>query len=220
MKTLITLLLIAMGTFMSSAQEIDKMALRMAVERQLAVYPQSTLQDVYKAFYQEHLGPEHMIADTAAVRSYLYYELSTMGDERGNLYYEPIGLDGDYVRVYLKAVKDGLITAGELLQAFIDSAAARQEPGVEWTCMWDAVVQAVDEVKPGLGSAAEREALREASVKKQAVHHSSAYNDAYHPHYRIVHHTIFEMLLKPTIDMFQRSVRVRLKLKSMPRIPE
>ena len=215
-----TILIMVTGIFMSSAQEIDKGALRMAIERQLASYPESTLQDIYKAFYQEHFGPEHMIDDTAAVRQYLDYELSTMGDECGGFYYEAIGARGDYVRVSLKCVKHGLISADELLQAFLDSAAARQVPAVEWSCMWDAVVQAVDEVKPGLGSAAEREALREASIKKQAVHHSKAYNEAYHPHYRIVHHTIFEMLLKPTIDMFQRSVRVRLELKSMPRIPE
>lgn len=200
MRYLSFLLLTLMSIVMLQAQEIDKGALRMAVERQLASYPESTLQDVYKAFYQEHFGPEHMISDTAAVRQYLDYELSTMGDECGGFYYEAIGARGDYVRVSLKCVKHGLISADELLQAFLESAAARQEPAVEWSCMWDAIVAVVDEVKPGLGSASEREMLREASVKKQAVHHSKAYNEAYHPHYRIVHHTIFEMLLKPSID--------------------
>ena len=65
MKTAITILIMTFGFFVSSAQEIDKMQLRQAIEHQLAVYPQSTLQDVYKAFYQEHFGPEHMITDTA-----------------------------------------------------------------------------------------------------------------------------------------------------------
>ena len=69
-----------MGIFMSGAQDIDEMAFRMAIERQLAVYPESTLQDVYKAFYQEHFGPEHMITDTAAVRNYLDYELAHCDD--------------------------------------------------------------------------------------------------------------------------------------------
>lgn len=90
MKTAITILIMTFGFFVSSAQEIDKMQLRHAIEHQLAVYPQSTLQDVYKAFYQEHFGPEHMITDTAAVRKYLDHELTVMGDERGGLYYEPI----------------------------------------------------------------------------------------------------------------------------------
>ncbi len=163
------------GFFVSSAQEIDKMQLRHAIEHQLAVYPQSTLQDVYKAFYQEHF------------------------DERGALYYEPIGLEGNYVRVYLKAVKDNLITAQELLQAFLDSAAARQEPAVEWAAKWNTIVEVIDAIKPGFGDS-ERDLLHKASLENQAVHHSRAYNAAYHPHYRIIHRNIFELLLKPMID--------------------
>ncbi len=187
------------GFFVSSAQEIDKMQLRHAIEHQLAVYPQSTLQDVYKAFYQEHFGPEHMITDTAAVRKYLDHELTVMGDERGGLYYEPIGLEGNYVRVYLKAVKDNLITAQELLQAFLDSAAARQEPAVEWDAKWNTIIEVIDAIKPGFGDS-ERDLLHKASLENQAVHHSRAYNAAYHPHYRIIHRNIFELLLKPMID--------------------
>ena len=187
------------GFFVSSAQEIDKMQLRHAIEHQLAVYPQSTLQDVYKAFYQEHFGPEHMITDTAAVRKYLDHELTVMGDERGALYYEPIGLEGNYVRVYLKAVKDNLITAQELMQAFLDSAAARQELAVEWAAKWNTIVEVIDAIKPGFGDS-ERDLLHKASLENQAVHHSRAYNAAYHPHYRIIHRNIFELLLKPMID--------------------
>ena len=199
MKTAITILIMTFGFFVSSAQEIDKMQLRQAIEHQLAVYPQSTLQDVYKAFYQEHFGPEHMITDTAAVRKYLDHELTVMGDERGGLYYEPIGLEGNYVRVYLKAVKDNLITAQELLQAFLDSAAARQEPAVEWDAKWNTIIEVIDAIKPGFGDS-ERDLLHKASLENQAVHHSRAYNAAYHPHYRIIHRNIFELLLKPMID--------------------
>ena len=199
MKTAITILIMTFGFFVSSAQEIDKMQLRHAIEHQLAVYPQSTLQDVYKAFYQEHFGPEHMITDTAAVRKYLDHELTVMGDERGGLYYEPIGLEGNYVRVYLKAVKDNLITAQELLQAFLDSAAARQEPAVEWDAKWNTIIEVIDAIKPGFGDS-ERDLLHKASLENQAVHHSRAYNAAYHPHYRIIYRYIFELLLKPMID--------------------
>lgn len=199
MKRIITILIMAMSLSMLSAQEINKLALRMAVERQLSDYSKSTLQDVYKAFYQEHFGPEHMISDTAAVRNYLNHELSTMGDERGGLYYEPIGLNGDYVRVYLKAIKDGLITADELLRAFLDSAAARQEPAMEWSTKWGIIIEVLDEIKPEFGSS-ERELLLKASKENQAVHHSKVYNEAYHPHYRIVDCHIFELLLKPLID--------------------
>lgn len=199
MKRIIAVLIVMTAIFMANSQEIDRGALRMAIERQLANYPQSTLQDVYKAFYQENFGPEHMISDTAAVRNYLNYELSHCDDQVGHLYYEPIGLDGSYVRVYLSAVTAGLITADELLQAFLDSAAARQEPAIEWSSMWDAIVAVIDEIKPGFG-ADERQVLQQASRENKAVHHSTNYNAAYHPHYRIVERHIFELLLKPSID--------------------
>lgn len=198
MKKIITLLVIAMGAFVLNAQEIDKVELRMAIEKQLEVYPESALQDIYKAFYQEHFGPEHMISDIERVGSYLLSELSMMGEDRSRVYFESIGIAGNYVRVYLDAVTDGLITANQMLQAFVESANAGNKPATCWADKWEAIVEVVDEIKPGFG-ADERELLRQASLNDQAVHHSRAYNAAYHPHYRIVEHQIFEKVLKPLI---------------------
>lgn len=181
-----------------SAQELDRPVLRQAVENQLATYPASTLQDIYKAFYQEHFGPEHMITDTAAVRNYLNYELDHCDDQAINLYYEPIGISGDYVRVYLNAVKDGLITPEQLLWAFLDSAKPQQQPSLDWPTKWEEIVKVIDEIKPGFGQE-ERDLLRQASQQNQAVHHSPAYNNDYHPHYRIVNREIFEQQLKPAL---------------------
>ena len=182
------------------AQEIDKLAIKLAVAKQLNDYPESTLQDVYKAFYQEYFGPEHMITDTAAVANYLNQELEAMGTERSPLYYEPIGINGDYVRVHLTAVTDGKITASELLDTFINSASVSYAQRYDWETLWKAIVEVIDDVKPGFGTNAERKQLAKASHDSKAVHHSRAYNAAYHPHYRIVERSTFEMLLKPSID--------------------
>ena len=184
----------------AQAQDIDKMALRLSIEKQFSDYPESMLQDVYKAFYQDYFGPEHMITDTVAVANYLSQELETMGTHPMPLYYEPIGLNGDYVRVYLNAVADGKITADELLRAFIDSASVNDSRCYDWESLWKAIVDVLDDVKPGLGTSEEHEALLQASHENRAVHHSSVYRNAYHPHYRIVEHNIFEMLLKNEID--------------------
>ena len=112
----------------ASAQDIDKTVLKQAIEYQLAIYPESTLQDVYKAFYQEHFGPEHMISDIERVGSYLRSELSMMGEDHSRVYFESIGVEGNYVRVYLDAITDGLVTADQLLQAFVESANAGNKP--------------------------------------------------------------------------------------------
>lgn len=193
MKSFIAILIMATGVFMSSAQKIDMIGLRMAIEDQLATYPESTLQDVYKAFYQEHFGPEHMISDVERVGNYLKSELSMMGEDRSRVYFESIGVEGNYVRVYLDAITDGLITADQLLKAFVESANEHKKPAADWAIKWEAIVEIVDEIRPGFGKD-ERELLRQASLQNQAVHHSRAYNAAYHPHYRIVSRTIFKRL--------------------------
>ena len=191
MRKILILFFIAMAATASNAQEIDKMELKSAIQWQLDTYPESTLQDIYKAFYQEHFGPEHMISDIERVENYLKSELSMMGEDRSRVYFESIGVEGNYVRVYLDAITDGLITAHQLLLAFVESANAGNKPVTDWATEWEAIVEVVDEIKPGFG-ADERELLRQASLNDQAVHHSHAYNAAYHPHYRIVERNIFE----------------------------
>ena len=196
MKQISLLIIAIMASMVINAQDIDKSALRQAIERQLATYPKSQLQDIYKAFYQEHFGAEHMITDKEAARNYLDQELATMQDKRDGIYVEPIGMSGDYVRVYLIAVSHKILSSSQLLKAFIESAGDHKSPTISWTTKWQAIVEVVDEVSPGLGSDDERAMLLQASLNNQAVHHSQAYNAAYHPHYRIVTREIFEKMLK------------------------
>jgi hypothetical protein len=172
------------------------MAMRSAIERQMASYPQSTLQDIYKSFYQEHFGPGHMISDTASARRYLMSELSEMGKNKSP-YFEPTGSHGDYIRVYLSSVADSLITAEQLLDAFVKSANSRQEPSNNWLEKWEAIVNIIQTNELGIeGLETDLPLLTEAARNNQAVHHSRRYNEAYHPHYRIVERRIF-MLLFP-----------------------
>lgn len=180
-------------------QSIDTVAMRSAIERQLVTYPKSTLQDIYKSFYQEHFGPGHIISDTATARRYLMLELSEMG-KTASPYFEPTGSQGDYVRVYLSAIADSLITAEQLLDAFVRSANSRQEPAVSWMEKWETIISIIQANKIELeGFETDLPLLTEAARNNQAVHHSSRYNEAYHPHYRIVERGIFEIELKPSL---------------------
>ena len=180
-------------------QSIDTIAVRSAIERQLVTYPGSTLQDIYKSFYQEHFGPGHIISDTTSARRYLMKELSEMGETQSPSF-EPIGCQGDYVRVYLAAVSDSLITAEQLLDAFVRSANSWQEPAVSWMEKWEAIVSIIQANKMEVqGFETDLPLLTEAARNNQAVHHSRRYNDAYHPHYRIVERGIFERELYPAL---------------------
>ena len=198
MKKLLLILAIACS-FNLFGQTIDMVAVRSAIERQLATYPESTLQDIYKSFYQEHFGPGHIISDTASARCYLMRELSEMGKTQSP-YFEPTGSQGDYVRVYLSAVADSLITAEQLLDAFVRSANSWQEPTVSWLEKWEATVSIIQANKIELeGFETDLPMLTEVARNSQAVHHSRRYNEAYHPHYRIVERSIFERELKPSL---------------------
>ena len=186
-------------SFSIFGQSIDTVAVRSAIERQMATYPESTLQDIYKSFYQEHFGPGHIISDTASARRYLMRELSEMGKTQSP-YFDPTGSQGDYVRVYLSVVADSLITAEQLLDAFVRSANSRQEPTVGWMEKWEAIVSIIQANKIELeGFETDLPMLTEAARNNQAVHHSRRFNEAYHPHYRIVERGIFEIDLKPSL---------------------
>ena len=198
MKKLL-LILALVCSFSLFGQSIDTAAVRSAIERQMTNYPESTLQDIYKSFYQEHFGPGHIISDTASARRYLMSELSEMG-EISSPYFEPTGSQGDYVRVYLSAVADNRITAEQLLDAFVRSANSWQEPTINWLEQWEAIVSIIQVNKIELeGFETDLPLLTEAARNNQAVHHSRRYNEAYHPHYRIVERSIFESELKPTL---------------------
>jgi hypothetical protein len=187
-------------SFSLFGQSIDTTAMRSAIERQMATYPESTLQDIYKSFYQEHFGPGHIISDTASARRYLMRELSEMGKTQSP-YFEPTGSQGDYVRVYLSAVSDSLITAEQLLDAFVRSANLWQEPTVSWMEKWEAIFSIIQANKFELeGFETDLPLLTEAARNNQAVHHSHRYNETYHPHYRIVERSIYERELRQALE--------------------
>jgi hypothetical protein len=194
------LLILALAcSFSLFGQSIDTVAMRSAIERQMTTYPKSTLQDIYKSFYQEHFGPGHIISDTASARRYLIRELSEIGETQSP-YFEPTGSQGDYVRVYLSAIADSLITAEQLLDAFVRSANLWQEPDVSWMEKWETIISIIQANKIELeGFETDLPLLTEAARNNQAVHHSRRYNEAYHPHYRIVERSIFEIELKPSL---------------------
>ncbi len=192
-------------------QNIDTQSVRASIERQMKNYPKSTLQDIYKSFYQDHFGPGHMISDPGSAWDYLMDELGEM-TETSTVYYEPTRNEGRFVRVYLSAVTDSLITADQLLDAFVCSANMVKKPEMDWEAEWKAIVGVIK--KYGIrvnGFKTDAPLLNKASRNQQAVHHSQAYNDAYHPHYRIVERGVFEKELMPLITSGDFHKRYTLK---------
>lgn len=172
----------------------ERQAVQRAIERQLSHYPQSTMQDIYKSFYQDRFGAGHMISDTAAVREYMQYELRLAAVDDTVVWpplSEPVGAHGNYVRVYLTCVTDDMLTAEQLLGAFVRSAEPPKQPRQSWAEEWQHIARAAQEAGVTCSDEDSR-LLMQAAQDNRAVHHSKAYSKAYRPHYRIVRKDIFD----------------------------
>ena len=173
------------------------------VSRQLETYPQSRLLDIYKSCFQDYMGAEHLVSNRESVKAYLDQELLTTSvDEMLPRYYEPCGINGQYVRVSLRAVKENLIPEELLLDAFVRSANAEFRPTVgAWRYRWQKIQDEIDQMQLDLPHYQEDKAFIDSvlAAGKYAISHSPDYREAYHPHYRIVEKTIFERELKPLL---------------------
>lgn len=174
------------------------------VNRQMESYPQSRLLDIYKSCFQDYMGAEHLVSDKDRVKAYLDEELNTTTlDELMPWYYEPCGIDGNYVRVSIRAVKEGIITEELLLDAFIRSANNPRRPTIDaWRDRWHEIIGTIDEMHLNLPNYLEDKQFIDSvlSKDKYAISHSPEYREAYHPHYRIVERGIFEQEILPQLQ--------------------
>lgn len=112
-------------------------------------------------------------------------------------YAEPCGWRGNFVRINLKAVAEGKISAEALADAFMASAIEVTEADLEaWKCEWQNIERAVMTLYPTLeGLEEDSKAIAQLlSEGKYVMHHSCHYNAAYTPHYRIVSRKEYEKL--------------------------
>ena len=182
----------------SSALEIQGF-----VNQQLKTYPKSRLLDIYKSCFQDFMGAEHLVSDRQRVEAYLDEELQTTNlDDLMPWYYEPCGIDGQYIRVSIRAVKENKISKELLLDAFIRSANSDKKPSVEsLRDRWHMIIGTIDQMQLVLPHyQQDREYIdRILSVGKYAISHSPEYREAYRPHYRIVERGIFEREINPLL---------------------
>lgn len=189
-------------TTCGSGEARTEAAIRTAVERQLAVYPHSTLRDLYKNFFQDRFGPGHIVADTAAAGRYLRAELAE-ADSLTGAAYEPTGYEGRYLRVNLSVIRDGSVSYERYFDAFVRSVNQIEPPTAEaWRSEW----QQIDGVIRAMGldladEAEDRRLIAEALAAGHfAMHHSRLFNAHYAPHYRIIERSIFEREILPALQ--------------------
>ena len=173
------------------------------INGQMETYPESRLLDIYKSCFQDYMGAEHLVTDSERVKAYLDQELETTTlDELMPLYYEPCGIDSNYYRVSIRAIKEDIITEELLLDAFVRSANSVERPSVElWRDRWHVIIGTIDQMQLALPHYEEDKLSIDSILNagKYAISHSPEYREAYHPHYRIVIRRIFEKEIKPIL---------------------
>ncbi|MBQ9547808.1 MAG: hypothetical protein IJV01_01445 [Bacteroidales bacterium] len=184
-------------------------SIRDAIGRQLQQYPESRVQDIYKSFCQDALGPGHLIPHPDAARSYLMSELEVFRAQRDSGLcpvprerFVPVGDEGNYVRVDLSVVLDSVLNAETLLDAFVRSANEGKRLTVKaWTTKWADVAKVIRSHFPAIPDADKDLTLIDSLMVggHYILHHSAVYNGCYLPHYRIVARDIFEKEIKAAL---------------------
>lgn len=173
--------------------------IKQAVAQQLERYPKSTLQDVYKSFFQDRFGAGHIIVSRSMADSCLRAELESCGKLSGAVY-EPTGGEGNFYRVNLSVIKTGQVPYSVFLDTFVRSAESIPS-GKNWADEWLHIDSVVATMKcPFVGYDTDRDSIRKLlQTDDWAVHHSQAYRENYNPHYRMIKKNIFEREILPLI---------------------
>lgn len=201
MRKYLILIILLLVASLVDMQAVNKKQVRLAVSRQMQQYPASTLQDIYKNFFQDRFGPGHIVADTARAGAYLREELKQVTRLDVPMY-EASGERTAYYRVSLAAIKSGLVSYEVFFSAFIRSVTAL--PGVDvsdWAKEWASIEKIIRSMSLDLPNYEEDARAIEALLAQgyYAVHHSKAYNLHYQPHYRLIEKKIFEKEILPLL---------------------
>ena len=201
MRKYLILIILLLVAPLVDMQAVNKKQVRLAVSRQMQQYPASTLQDIYKNFFQDRFGPGHIVTDTARAGAYLREELKQVTRLDVPMY-EASAERTAYYRVSLAAIKSGLVSYEVFFSAFIRSVTAL--PGVDvsdWAKEWASIEKIIRSMSLDLPNYEEDARAIEALLAQgyYAVHHSKAYNLHYQPHYRLIEKKIFEKEILPLL---------------------
>ena len=173
-----------------------------AVTTQMKRYPASTLMDLYKSFFQDRFGPGHLLSNGSEVEAqalnYIKRECEIEKQQPSQcLPIEQTGTEGRFYRVSLSLLVDGSVSPEQFLKVFLQSAKQFELPPIEeWTSEWNEIEHIIRKMHlhiPHYKRDA-RHIRRLLRHGQYAAHHSQEYNEAYHPHYRLIEKSLLPSL--------------------------
>lgn len=188
------IVLIFTGTILFLSCSGQKRQIKRSIETEVQNYPDLQLRDIYKNFFQDAFGPGHLIPDTASAGKYLSWELS-QPEWNDTIKWQALGSEKDYFRINLKWVKEGVLPRDTLLMGMVESAKLARNPDIEtWKKEWEQILSVVENINLGLPEFQQDKNLINNMLSEGEVvmHHSDRYIEKYHPHYRIIHKSVFK----------------------------
>ena len=156
-----------------------------------AAYPLLKAEDIFKFLYQSALGCEHMVSSLSAAVAYIQTEAASLPSYSGGL---TEALDGDYSRVHLAALRQGM--SPETLGRLFYLSAQQKTDGIGK--LEEKLLVAEELVRQGILPLPSDEFSQAAQhwkdLRYPAIHHSSAFREAYHPAYRVIHNSYIPRL--------------------------
>lgn len=203
MKRLTFFLLSLVATTLLSAQSIDSVKIKAFVESNIGAFPKSTLQDIFKSFYQAVYGPEHLVTDSAKVIAYIEEELKQDFDNKFPTV-QYLGISDKFVRVNLDIIgaEETRISTEMLADCFMRSSQTKGDmPIEEFRSQWRLVVDYFISSDIQLDNFSQDSLYIESILAKGRYVwvHSPQYKAAYKPHYRVVSREIFEKEIQPLL---------------------
>jgi hypothetical protein len=178
----VTLFSMSIGGF----AKLEK-SVRRTVQEEVQRHPKLEIQDLYKFAYQAAMGNEHIMADTAMVRSYLQEEWNAIDTSSLQPLIEYLSNDSSIVRINLRPYKQRGGNIEKLVAAMIQTAKFIQPSVPLLKNYLSQIIALVDDAIIPFKTEDVQHYFQEMEKKNfPAVHHSKRYEEFYHPAYRVI----------------------------------
>lgn len=146
-------------------------------------YPELEIRDLFKFIFQSSLGCEHMVPSLESATEYIKCEYGAGVTDTSSAWE---ALDGDYCRVNLSCLKDGL-SADTFGKLFCLSAKKEEDGMARLSEKLSAALElARDGLLPFSYEELSAEAEKWSSDGYPPVHHSNTFRETYKPSYRVI----------------------------------
>lgn len=167
--------------------ETTKERLHHILADQIARYPQMEIQDLYKLLFQAVMGSEHAISILDAARSWLKRELENLPEGPDEPAIDVIAPDSNIVRVNLRPFIQSGGDPSSLLDAFVRTANEYRGTTERLRLYWSFAERMAEDGQLPFERTDMRAFFKLVEEDEfPAVHHSTRYENAYHPAYRVI----------------------------------